>query len=282
MGKNSQIEWTHHTFNPWWGCQKVSPACDHCYADLWAKRMGHRLWEKNSPRRFFSDSHWREPLKWNEEARLSGHHKRVFCASMADVFEQRPDLKSQRLRLWELIDSTPYLDWLLLTKRPQNIARIAPWGMNWPANVWLGTSVENQTLAEKRLPFLLKNPAKVRFLSCEPLLGPLDLRSWFRKAGFYAIDWIIAGGESGGSSRPMHPDWVTSLLNQCQDFEIPFHFKQWGQWAPAQHQGAAGARLVELTDERPVEMIRLSKKLAGRVLEGATWDGVPHIPPIHA
>ena len=282
MGKNSHIEWTHHTFNPWWGCQKVSPACDHCYAELWAKRMSHNLWGTNSPRRFFSDSHWREPLKWNEEARLSGHHNRVFCASMADVFEHRTDLHSQRLRLWELIDNTPCLDWLLLTKRPQNIARIAPWGTNWPANVWLGTSVENQALAEKRLPFLLKNPARVRFLSCEPLLGPLDLRPWLRKDGFYPIDWIIAGGESGGASRPMHPDWVKSLLYQCQDFEIPFHFKQWGQWAPAQHQGSVGARVIELANERPVEMIRSSKKLAGRILEGTTWDGVPHTPPIHA
>src|SRR5215216_200816 len=282
MGKNSHIEWTHHTFNPWWGCQKVSPACDHCYAELWAKRMGHSLWGTNSPRRFFGDSHWREPLKWNEEAQLSGHHKRVFCASMADVFEHRTDLNSQRLRLWKLIDNTPCLDWLLLTKRPQNIARIAPWGIKWPTNVWLGTSVESQALAEKRLPFLLKNPARVRFLSCEPLLGPLDLRSWFRKYGLYPIDWIIAGGESGGASRPMHPDWVTGLLHQCKDFEIPFHFKQWGQWSPAQDHGAAGARLVELANERPVEMIRSSKRLAGRILEGTTWNGVPHTPPTHA
>ena len=282
MGKNSHIEWTHHTFNPWWGCHKVSPACDHCYAELWAKRMGQSLWGTESPRRFFSDSHWREPLIWNEEARASGVRQRVFCASMADVFEHRADLKPQRIRLWKLIDNTPNLDWLLLTKRPQNIARIAPWGANWPANVWLGTSVENQALAEKRLPFLLKNPAVVRFLSCEPLLGSVDLRQWFQRNGFYSIDWVIVGGESGGSSRPMHPDWVTSLLHQCHDFEVPFHFKQWGQWVPAQGEAAIGARLIELNNERPVEMLRLSKKLAGRVLEGTTWDGVPHTPLVHA
>jgi protein gp37 len=282
MGKNSHIEWTHHTFNPWWGCQKVSPACDNCYAEIWAKRMGHSLWGTDSPRRFFSDSHWREPLIWNEEARDSGVRQRVFCASMADVFEHRDDLKPQRLRLWELIDKTPNLDWLLLTKRPQNITRIAPWENTWPPNVWLGTSVENQSLAEKRLPFLLKNPAAVRFLSCEPLLGPVDLRRWFRRNGLYSIDWIIVGGESGGSSRPMHPDWVTGLLRQCQTFHVPFHFKQWGQWVPAQTEGAIGARRIELDNERPVEMLRLSKKLAGRVLEGTTWDGVPHTPLIHA
>jgi protein gp37 len=137
---------------------------------------------------------------------------------MADVFERRKDLNNERVRLWELIDNTPNLDWLLLTKRPQNVERIVPWGKSWPVNVWLGTSVENQTLAEKRLPYLLKNPAAVRFLSCEPLLGSLNLRSWFKRKGFHPIDWIIAGGESGGGSRPMHPDWAISLLRQCQTF----------------------------------------------------------------
>ena len=283
MAKNSQIEWTHHTFNPWWGCKKVSPACDNCYAELWAKRMGHRLWGTDSPRRFFGDAHWREPLRWNEEARVSGSRQRVFCASMADVFERRADLNAQRDRLWELIDNTLHLDWLLLTKRPQNVARIAPWGSSWPANVWLGTSVENQTLAEKRLPFLLKNPAAIRFLSCEPLLGPLDLRQWFRRNDCYSIDWIIAGGESGSASRPMHPDWITSLLHQCQDFAVPFHFKQWGQWAPAQAvEEMNGTRLVQLKDERPIAMVRMSKKRTGRTLEGTIWDGVPLTPLMHA
>jgi protein gp37 len=192
-------------------------------------------------------------------------------------------LDAQRRRLWELIENTPNLDWLLLTKRPQNVRRIAPWGEHWPANVWLGTSVENQILAEKRLPFLLKSPATVRFLSCEPLLGSLDLRQWFNRDGFYSIDWIIAGGESGGASRPMHPDWITNLLHQCNNFNVPFHFKQWGHWVPVQLvHGAARVRLIEIENERPVEMVRLSKKLAGRILEGVTWDGVPHTPPIHA
>lgn len=244
--------------------------------------MGHDLWSADSPRRFFSETHWREPLIWNEEARESGLRQRVFCASMADVFERRSDLNAQRLRLWELIDNTPNLDWLLLTKRPQNVRRIAPWGENWPANVWLGTSVENQTLAEKRLPFLLKSPATVRFLSCEPLLGPLDLRQWFNRDGFYSIDWIIAGGESGGASRPMHPDWIMDLLHQCNEFNVPFHFKQWGHWVPAQLANGARTRMIEIENERPVEMVRLSKKLAGRILEGVTWDGVPYTPPIHA
>jgi protein gp37 len=276
MAKNSHIEWTHHTFNPWWGCKKVSAACDNCYAELWAKRMGHQLWGLDAPRRFFSDAHWREPVKWDEEAQANGRRDRVFCASMADVFERRADLNSERLRLWELIDKTPNLDWLLLTKRPQNVKKIAPWGSQWPANVWLGTTVENQILAEKRLPFLLRIPAAVRFLSCEPLLGKLNLRQWFRKKNFYPIDWIIAGGESGGGSRPMHPDWPADLLNQCQAFDVPFHFKQWGQWVPVQLVASPSrARLIELKDERPVEMVRLTKELAGRLLEGTTWDEMP-------
>jgi len=245
--------------------------------------MGHQLWGTSAPRRFFGDAHWREPLRWNEEAGLAGNRKRVFCASMADVFERRADLNAERTRLWQLIENTPHLDWLLLTKRPQNIERLVPWRNAWPPNVWLGTSVENQTLAEKRLPFLLRNAAAVRFLSCEPLLGQLDLKPWFRKQGLHPIDWIIAGGESGGSSRPMHPDWATGLLRQCQNFDVPFHFKQWGHWVPAELTNEiAKSKLLELNDERPVEMVRLGKKLAGRTLEGTTWDGVPLAPLTHA
>lgn len=282
MARNSQIEWTHHTFNPWWGCKKVSPACDNCYAELWAKRLGHQLWGTDAPRRFFSETHWREPLIWNEEAGLSGCRERVFCASMADVFERRTDLNSERKRLWKLIESTPNLDWLLLTKRPQSIRRIVPWDQDWPPNVWLGTSVENQQLAEKRLPFLLENPAVVRFLSCEPLLGPLNLRSWFKKKGLYTIDWIIAGGESGGHSRPMHPDWATSLLRQCREFNVPFHFKQWGHWVPAELISQTySQQVLQLNDERPVKMVRVAKKIAGRILNGTTWDGVPLTPVSH-
>lgn len=276
MAKNSHIEWTHHTFNPWWGCKKVSAACDNCYAELWAKRMGHQLWGTQAPRRFFSDAHWREPLVWNEEARIAHRRERVFCASMADVFERRADLNAERARLWQLIEATPNLDWLLLTKRPQNIERLVPWGNNWPANVWLGTSVENQTLAEKRLPFLLRNAAAVRFLSCEPLLGKLNLRPWFNRRGLHPIDWIIAGGESGGHSRPMHPDWVTGLLNQCEEFNVPFHFKQWGNWVPAELTSQmTKLQLLKFTNERSVEMTRVAKKLAGRKIEGREWNEWP-------
>lgn len=283
MAKNSQIEWTHHTFNPWWGCSKVSPACDNCYAELWAKRMGHKIWGANTARRFFSDAHWNEPLQWNAEAQLARRRERVFCASMADVFERRAELNDQRKRLWLIIQKTPWLDWLLLTKRPQNIESMVPWSDKWPENVWLGTTVENHVMAEKRLPFLLKIPAAVRFLSCEPLLGPIDLSPWFKRKGFHPIDWIIAGGESGPGSRPMHPDWAAGILHQCQKSGVPFHFKQWGHWVPAELLNEdAKPKMIEFSNARSVNMARVSKKLAGRILEGVTWDGVPRTSLIHA
>jgi protein gp37 len=283
MAQNSSIEWTDHTFNPWWGCSKVSPACNNCYAELWAKRMGHRVWGAAAERRFFSDSHWQEPLVWDEEARILRRRKRVFCASMADVFERRAELHPHRDRLWELIEATPWLDWLLLTKRPQNISEMVPWKRNWPTNVWLGTTVENQLYADRRLPFLLQSASVVRFLSCEPLLGALDLSGWFHKRGFRTIDWVIAGGESGAKSRPMHPDWASSLLRQCQKARVPFHFKQWGHWVPAEIAAEEDAsQLVQLGNERVVKMTPLGKKAAGRILEGATWNGLPRPALINA
>lgn len=245
--------------------------------------MGQNLWGSSASRRFFGETHWREPLRWNEEARIGRRRDRVFCASMADVFERRAELNEPRRQLWSLIERTPYLDWLLLTKRPQHVARMVPWGNNWPRNVWLGTSIETQRIAEQRLPFLLRNPAVVRFLSCEPLLGSLDLRSWFRRRGLYPIDWVIAGGESGPASRPMHPDWVLRLLQQCDAANVPFHFKQWGHWVPKELlTDQPQATLLTLSNERPVQMVRAGKKLAGRVLEGRTWDGVPRSPFVHA
>jgi protein gp37 len=283
MAKNSHIEWTDHTFNPWWGCHKVSPACDNCYAESWAKRVGHPLWGQRAPRRFFGDSHWREPLKWNQEARAKGTRARVFCASMADVFERRATLTQERARLWNLIDTTPNLDWLLLTKRPQHVVSMTPWGDDWPRNVWIGTTIENQKLADLRLPYLLALPAAVRFLSCEPLLGPLDLRSWFDRRRYNPLDWVIAGGESGPRSRPMHPDWAVGLLSQCQRAKVPFYFKQWGHWVPAESARVSGPEtLFAVDDARPVRMIAVGKKRAGRTLEGTTWDSLPHAPALNS
>ena len=281
MGKDSSIEWTHHTFNAWWGCTRVSPACDFCYAESWAKRVGMDLWGNDKARRFFSDAHWREPLKWNREAEKNQDRRRVFCSSMADVFESRADLDPIRQRLWALIDETPWLDWLLLTKRPQNIIRMAPWGADWPLNVWIGTTVENQPFARKRLPHLLKHAAVVRFVSAEPLLGPLDLTPWFssieRETG-NSINWVIAGGESGAKARPMNPTWAESLRDQCQAAGVAFHFKQWGHWGP--HSGPLPKKVLATSfdaEPMPHRVYRLGKHVTGRVLAGRTWDEYPLI-----
>jgi protein gp37 len=254
------IEWADFTFNPWTGCTRVSPGCDHCYAEGWAKRSGHVEWGPHAPRRRTADAYWREPLKWNAKAAQAGRRARVFCASLADVFDNHASILSEwRADLWALIAATPNLDWLLLTKRPQNIARMLPptWGDGWP-NVWLGTTVENQTEANRRIPHLLDTPARVRFLSCEPLLGPVALDMILTpEMGIHAlsgicsdgsgpsgfsqgpgIDWVICGGESGPGARPMHPDWARSLRDQCardnvfSSDSVPFFFKQWGEWFP--------------------------------------------------
>lgn len=279
MAQNSSIEWTDHTFNPWWGCSKVSPACLHCYAEAWAKRVGQKIWGIHSPRRFFGDSHWGEPIRWNAEALASGVRRRVFCASMADVFESRPELIKEREKLWTLITATPDLDWLLLTKRPQNILRFAPWAKEWPNNVWIGTTVESQHWAKIRLPQLLAIPATRRFLSCEPLLGPLDLSKWIsrRLKKLHPIDWVIAGGESGPKARAMLPGWARDLRDQCRYAGIPFHFKQWGHWVPAQKETGSGTEFWDEVERKLIKMEPLGKKSAGRFLDGKTWDQIPKV-----
>jgi protein gp37 len=189
---------------------------------------------------------------------------------MADVFEYRAELNPWREKLWRLIDATPNLDWLLITKRPQRIASSSPWGVDWPDNVWLGTTVENQSTANERIPSLLKNSAPVRFLSCEPLIGPVDLAPFISKG----IDWVIAGGESGGKSRPSHPQWVRNLREQCQNAGISFLFKQWGNWSPAEPEVAFKPKQVHIFDDGAT-MVRANKAEAGRILDNRTWDQIP-------
>lgn len=222
MGENSAISWTTHTFNPWWGCVKISPACTNCYAAAFDHRLGGEHWGPKSGRKFFGDKHWDGPRKWNASCQRRGVRERVFCASMADVFEDRPELIEHRARLYKLIDETPHLDWLLLTKRPENIADFYPvkWNAVTPHNVWLGTTVENQEYADERIPHLLDVPAVVHFLSCEPLLGPVNLLGWID-----ALSWVIAGCESGHGARPTSVEWLRFLRDQCAG-RIPFLLKQ--------------------------------------------------------
>ncbi|AUN31985.1 phage Gp37/Gp68 family protein [Niveispirillum cyanobacteriorum] len=203
MGADSKIEWTDYTFNPWRGCTAISPACDHCYAKTLVEG---RLSGDFSQRARAADSTWKQPLAWNRKAAKLGIRKRVFCASLADVFDnQVPD--QWRIDLWALIRATPHLDWLLLTKRPQNISGMLPadWGDGWP-NVWLGATVENQTEADRRIPHLLRAPAAVRFLSCEPLLGSLDMKRW------------IAGGRKArkpDGTEFIAPHWYMTQCRSC-------------------------------------------------------------------
>ena len=259
------------------GLRGVSPACKHCYAETWSHRLGFDLWSKKAPRRMLSNAYWRQPLAWNEEARSAGARPRVFCASMADVFENRPDLDPPRERLWRLIDSTPQLDWLLLTKRPQHVAQLSPWGQDWPRNVWLGTTVETQRWADRRAPLLLEYPAVVRFVSCEPLLGPLNLSEWLTpNAHGHAIDWVIAGGESGHGARAMNPAWARSLRDQCETHGVGFHFKQWGNWSPAKgHVNGYRTRTINDGTASGIVMVNAGKKESGRTLDGREWNGLP-------
>jgi protein gp37 len=196
---------------------------------------------------------------------------------MADVFEDRRDLDQHRERLWKLIAETPNLDWLLLTKRPHRVAHLAPWRKTWPYNVWLGTTVENQRWAEKRVPQLLAHAAAVHFLSCEPLLGPVDLTTWLPVRGRErVVGWVIAGGESGHGARPMNPDWARALRDQCQEHGVPFHFKQWGAWVEAEgNTEARTLRTLTGSNGMPVKMINLGKKASGRKLDGQEWNEIP-------
>lgn len=288
MAENTKIEWAHHTSNPWVGCTKVSPACDHCYAEGWAKRSGMVQWGAGAERRRTTPANWRMPEKWNRQARIQHdawegfkttnpgltdeqlqaqgfikpQRPRVFCSSLADVFDNAVPTE-WRYDLFNLILSTPHLDWLLLTKRIGNAERmiteaisrlrLGGWKqMPWPwSNVWLGATVVNQEEADRDIPKLLAVPAAKRFLSMEPLLGPADIRQWLglecrHDSGYTEgdtgatvcrecadsalIDWVIVGGESGPKARPMHPDWARSLRDQCAAAAVPFLFKQWGDW----------------------------------------------------
>jgi len=297
MAENSGIEWTDHTFNPWIGCTKVSPACDHCYAEAWAERYEDApRWGAHAVRRRTSEANWSLPFKWDIKARIIGKRARVFCASLADVFDNSVHIhETWRQRLWETISKTPNLDWLLLTKRPQNIFKYIPqdWGDTGYKNVWLGTTVENQEEADRRIPALLKVPARVHFLSCEPLLGPISLRwlSVFHENapatamrrypqnteqydGMRRIDWVICGGESGPLARAMHPDWARQLRDQCQLAGVPFLFKQWGEWAP-DTLSSEQQEHYELSGQWDGVCRRIGKKKAGRLLDGQLHDDFP-------
>ncbi|MDY0747333.1 phage Gp37/Gp68 family protein [Paucibacter sp. R3-3] len=346
MADRSNIEWCDSTFNPWEGCQHAGPGCDNCYAENRNARYagGQAVnWGPGAPRRRTSVANWRKPVAWNLGAdafeREHGRRRRVFCASLADVFDNQVD-PAWRADLFELIRKTPRLDWLLLTKRIGNAeamikAAIADLDIGysvpfaaWPwPNVWLGATAVNQAEADRDIPKLLATPAHMRFLSIEPMLGPIDLtriQVCGGDAEIYpligttecvndegvpaddvpAVNWIIAGGESGPKARPMHPDWARSLRDQCTRPDVPFLFKQWGEWIEvdsgmaeplvaregdpefnaelAKHDGFISLAGHFVTDPDDMVdgvayrgLIRPGKKTAGRLLDGIEHNGFP-------
>lgn len=288
MAEHSNIEWCDSTWNPWIGCTKISPACDHCYAERdFDLRLHIVQWGAGQARKRTGDDNWKKPGKWNAKpffqcevcglrtdnpmrAQCKGPHRsqhmwkparrRVFCASLADVFDNEVPA-AWRQDLFALIEATPNLDWLILTKRIGNAARLIedtnfPKHRAWPwPNVWLGATICNQAEADRDIPKLLATPAAVRFLSIEPMLGAIRLGSWLQRSpsaafvagkvtatmpdwtriGSTSIDWVICGGESGPHARPMHPHWARDLRDQCAAAGVPFMFKQWGEWTPGEN-----------------------------------------------
>ncbi|VWC93162.1 phage Gp37Gp68 family protein [Burkholderia contaminans] len=338
MSVNSKIEWCDRTWSPWEGCQKVGPGCDHCYAEAmnhWLRRGEN--WGPGASRRTYGPDHWEKPLRWNARAHAMGLQFKVF-PSVCDPFDNAAPAGA-RAAFGRLVLATPSLIWLLLTKRIGNagamLGEMFPGGA--PGNVWLGATVVNQHEADRDIPKLLAVPVSLRFLSLEPLLGPVDLESvawpalqahrvdvlrggyWNQapymvgapaaalgtpKGGFTnhsdfpsTIDWVITGGESGRGARIAHPAWIRALRDQCAVADVPFLFKQWGQWRPrtgaTSHQLDAArtggwvslegafhdgidASAFRQGDE---QMISVGKKLAGRTLDDVIHDGFPAASP---
>lgn len=249
MGANSKISWTDHTFNPVWGCTKIGPGCDHCYAESFDRRVGGDHWGAGKPRREFGDKHWNEPLKWNAAAEKLGVPAKVFCASFADFLDNEwPE--GVRTRMWKLIKATPWLRWIMVTKRIGNFEAMKPedWGDGYP-NVWLLITVVNQAEADRDIPKLLKVPAIVRGLSVEPQLEKIDLEY---PTGLFPngpqmccsghecgcqgkpidpplvwhLNWVITGAESGAGARPYDENWARALRDDCAASGVAFFYKQ--------------------------------------------------------
>ncbi len=223
MGETTEIAWCDATFNPWIGCQKVSAGCDNCYAETLMDKRYHRVqWGPHGERKRTSESNWKQPLRWARKAREAGNRPKVFCSSLADVFDNKAPAGA-RTDLFALIEDTPELDWLLLTKRPENIRKMLwpKWDARLPDHVWLGTTCEDQAAYDRRWPILRSIPARVRFISYEPAIGPLDIRkheNW--------PDWLICGGESGHGYRDMPEHWADNLRFDCGVRGVAFFMKQ--------------------------------------------------------
>lgn len=244
MGETTAISWTDHTFNPWWGCWKIAPECTNCYADATAARYSPGHWGRTAPRRLFGDAHWNEPRKWNRKAERDGVRRRVFVGSMCDWAEVHPDgptnieMDIARRRLWSLIDECRSLDWLLLTKRPEDARQHLPWSTSldaWP-HVWIGATAGTIESLRRIVPSLREIPAVVRFISCEPLLESISASEWDWALGegetYGGINWLIVGDESGRKRRDAQLDWVRIARDAAARHGVAFHFKQWNTGEP--------------------------------------------------
>lgn len=293
MAANSRIEWTHHTFNLWEGCIKVSPSCDNCYAearDTWIHQGAH--WGPNSRRFFHTDAYWDQLSKWNAAAERKGERHRVFVGSLMDICEilprDHPDYRAMeeaRERFWPLVTECSSLVFLLLTKRPKYYLRLVPkdWREGFPANAIPGATIENNEWLRKRIGYLTQVPAAVRFLSCEPLFEVLEDGDWAD-----AIDWYIGGGESGPKARPTHPANYLTLRDTAHRHGKDYHFKQWGNWLPCSQAASDEhrVRIGQLMEFPIADQIHAwpdgthsvwfkDKHLTGRLLDSRTWDELP-------
>lgn len=305
MGDRTGIEWTDATWNPVTGCTKVSLGCDHCYAETIAHRFDGTPAYPNGFDVTLRPERLEQPLRWRKP-------RMIFVNSMSDLFHK--DIPDEYIaRVFAVMALARQHTFQMLTKRPARmrsllrspvfrcnvehaiagvVAAFRPahvWYQSWPLpNVWLGVSAENQTWADIRIPALIETPAAVHFVSAEPLLGGINFANLSPHSLLDELDWVIVGGESGAKARPMHPMWARSIRNQCDSHGVAFHFKQWGEWVPAEPDAVVGEKSEVYLDPsgsgtyfahryRPevAHLVRVGKKVAGRELDGRTWDGMP-------
>jgi protein gp37 len=305
MGQETGIAWTNHTANFWWGCQRVSPGCEHCYAEqLATTRRKLKVWgPPSTTERLRMKGIWHDVPKWNTAAQRDGVRRRMFVSSMADVFEAHPQVEPWRAEALALLERCTALDVQLLTKRPENVRAMVPpsWLTSWPSHVWIGTTVEDQKRAEQRIPHLLRVPAAVRFLSCEPLLERVSLqaigsdgqRGYDALSGIWrhddgtpiegaaslgSIAWVIVGGESGSHARPFDVAWARSIAMQCYEAGVACFVKQMGD-APVD-----SARVDIVNESGGVAYVRPAGDPDGMVAEARRIgrDVRPHRPRFDA
>lgn len=275
MAENTNIEWADGSWSPWEGCEKVSPGCKFCYAEQRDKQYhAGAHWGTIGVRKMMSESYWQKPLAWNRKAAAEGKKLRIF-ASLCDPFENRPEMIHPRHRFNLLIEATPHLTWLLLTKRPENVADSVPvkwlFSRDWPSNVRLGVSVENQEWADKRREAFAALPGS-KFVCYEPALGPVDWTGW------EFVDQFISGGESGKDKgiRPSHPDWHRATRDWCKANGKAYFFKQWGEFGPRIVNPPVMTEEGMQFPDKEI-MTRFGKKAAGRLLDGREWSEIPGI-----